>query len=132
MHPKVEIRTHVAIWHSLKNPLGRIHQPLERLVPESTPKFHSEIRPDTRTDFRPSSGWNYFRGASGLRIARNLSLNWMVFRYARNGATPDAKFRGTQTQKSKTCETRTKTNPTRERKHFYASNTSPRPLLTLY
>ena len=49
--------------------------------------------------FGPCSGWNAFRGVSGLRIKRNLSLNWMVFLYARNGATPDAKIRGTQSQK---------------------------------
>ena len=95
------------------------------------PKMQQKTSLTPERNFGPSSGWNDFQGSSGLRIKRNLSLNWMVFRYARNGATPNAKFRGTHSQKSKTCDTRTKTNPTRERKCFYASNTSSKPLLTL-
>ena len=77
------------------------------------------------------SGWIGFRGASGLRIKRNLGLNWMVFRYARNGVTLVSKFRGTQSQKSKTSNIVNKPKPTRGQNYFHASVNTPNHFWTL-
>ena len=96
--------------------------PPERRVPESPPNFLkiSNLMPGWARFW--VSGWIAFYGVFGLRIERNKSLNWMVFRYAPNGATPDLRFRGTHFQQSKTCEKVTKPKPTRESKYFYTSN----------
>ena len=109
----------------VRNPLGRIVKAPERLVPEKGVQNCIKFQPDTRTDFWPSCGWIDFWRAFGLRIERNKSLNWMIFRYARSGVTRVPRFRGTHFQKLKTCDMLLETNPTRERKYFYASiNTS--------